>query len=358
MNKILTILIPGIMTVMLTACGGGSSGSANSGTAAVTITKATFPIVNGWFNGSPVQYIQTEASDAGVAVAQGVNFVPGLANVLTATSGVYPASPAIDDIYVFTNGVAAGNQVNVIPSAPTPAGPTNTSPAYSPLWRVSTVTWINPASAVTLTSEAAILAAQATSAVTITKTGIVVNCPVVSSPAGGTLAKVTINSVATSVGVTATATFPVVNGWFNDQMVRYIQTEASDAGVAAAQGVNFVPGLANVLTATSGVYAASLATDDIYVFTNGPAAGNQVNVIPSAPTPAGPTNTSTSYSPLWRVSTVTWVVPANATTLTSEAAILAAQAAGKVTITKTGIIVNCPVIYSPQGGLLAKVTES
>lgn len=348
MNKFFAVLIAWIAGVTLSACG--------SGDGVPPITKATLPIVTGWFNGQPVQYIQTEASDAGVATGQKVNYVPGLANVVTATSGVFAAGQAVDDIYVFTNGVAAGNQANVIPSVPTPAGATNTSPAYTPLWRVSTVTWLAPTSATTLTSEAAIFAARTAGTVTITQTGTIVNCSVVSSPAGGTLANVTINpAVGTAV---VTATFPVVTGWFNGRPVRYIQTEASDAGVAAGQGVNFVPGLANLTTATNTIFTAGKAVDDIYVFTNGVAAGKQANVIPSAPIPAGPGNTSPDYTPIWRVSTVTWAVPANATTLTSEAAIFAAQAAGQVNITQTGIIVNCPVIFSPQGGLLPNVTES
>ena len=329
MNKLLAVLTVGIAGALLSACGGGG-GSGN------TITKETFPIVTGWFGDQMVQYIQTEASDPAVAMAQNVNYVPALANALTSTTS------AVDDIYVVTNFT----QPNVIPSAPTPAGPGNTSTTYSPLWRVSTVTWNVPANATALTSEAAVLAAQVAGKVTLTKTGIIVNCPVVFSPQGGTLPTVTIHpATANSV---ATVTFPTVNGWFNDKMVRYIQTEASDSAVAMSQNVNYVPALANVLTATT------TAVDDIYVVTN----FTQPNVIPSAPTPAGPGNTSTAYSPLWRVSVVTWVNSANATALTSEAAVLAAKAAGKITVTQTGIVVNCPVVFSPQGGVLPTVTES
>ena len=120
---------------------------------------------------------------------------------------------------------------------------------------------------------------------------------------------------------------------------QYIQTEASDRGVAAAQGVNYVPALANVLTSNPG------AVDDIYLVTN----FTQGNVFPSAPTPAGPGNTSPSYSPLWQVTTVTWANPKKAVTLHSEAEVFAAEAAKLVTLSKTTIIVNCPMIYSTQG---------
>lgn len=135
---------------------------------------------------------------------------------------------------------------------------------------------------------------------------------------------------------------PAISGWYDGRAVLYIQTEASDPAVAAAQGVNYVPALANVLTANPS------ASDDIYVITN----FTQSNIIPSAPTPAGAGNTSQSYSPLWQVSTVTWADPKKATTLRSEADVLAALAAKWVTVTKTNIVVNCAVIYSPQGGKL------
>jgi len=135
---------------------------------------------------------------------------------------------------------------------------------------------------------------------------------------------------------------PLIPGWYKGEKVAYIQTEASDPGVAAAQGVNYVPALASVLDATAVTY------DDIYVVTN----FAQANIIPSAPNPAGPKNTDPSYSPLWQVNKVTWANPAKAVTLKSEDEVLAAKNAGLVTVQKVHVIVNCPVIYTPQGGKL------
>jgi hypothetical protein len=143
--------------------------------------KAVVPLVIGWFNGQKVFYIQTEASDQGVAKAMGVNFVPQIANAINAPGG------AVDDIYVFTNF----KQGNVIPSAPTPVGPNNTDPHYTPLWQVSTVTWNSGTSPLTLTSESQIKEALALGLVTINKTNIVVNCPVLGFPGGGHLRGVT-----------------------------------------------------------------------------------------------------------------------------------------------------------------------
>ena len=110
---------------------------------------------------------------------------------------------------------------------------------------------------------------------------------------------------------------PVVSAWYAGHRVLYVQTEASDAGVAAQQQVNYVPGLANAL---------------------------------DAPTPARPGNTNANYSPLWQVSTVTWANPRVARTLHSGAEVLAAKAASWVTLNKTRIVVNCSVMHSVKGG--------
>jgi hypothetical protein len=142
--------------------------------------------------------------------------------------------------------------------------------------------------------------------------------------------------------LTPRVVLPLVQCWYKGQVAYYIQTEASDAGLALQQDVNYVPLLANVLSATT------TAVDDIYHVTN----FTQGNVIPSAPIPAGPGNTDPNYSPLWQVSLVTWSPGASPYVLKSEEDVLNAKAGGLVSVVKTSIVVNCPVIYTPYGGLL------
>lgn len=132
---------------------------------------------------------------------------------------------------------------------------------------------------------------------------------------------------------------PLVKCWYDGKVAYYIQTDASDAGVAAQQGVNYVPRL---------VDAIPDAVDDIYTVTN----FAQGNIIPSAPIPAGPGNTDPNYTPLWQVSTVTWAQGTRPRVLRSEAEVLQAAARKEVTLVKTTIVVNCPVIFTPRGGLL------
>ena len=137
---------------------------------------------------------------------------------------------------------------------------------------------------------------------------------------------------------------PLVQCWYKGQIAWYIQTETSDAALSQQQDVNNVPLLANALS----VPAPLTAVDDIYHVTN----FTQGNVIPSAPIPAGPKNMDPNYTPLWQVSLVTWNSGTTPYVLKSEEDIKSAQAEGLVTIVKTNIVVNCPVIYTPFGGLL------
>ncbi len=143
----------------------------------------------------------------------------------------------------------------------------------------------------------------------------------------------------------ATATFPLIFCWYKGQVLYYIRTDTSDAATAQAQGLNYVPQLANVLTSQPAGY------DDIYTFTN----SQQYNIVPSAPNPVGPRSTDPNYQPIWQVSTVSWNSGAKRRVLKSEEEVLAAKAAGEVTVTKTNTVINCPIIFTPDGGKLPNV---
>lgn len=142
-----------------------------------------------------------------------------------------------------------------------------------------------------------------------------------------------------------TATFPVVFCWYKGQPALYIQTDASDVSTAEQQGVNLVPRLANAINAPGG------AVDDIYKVAN----FKQGNIIPSAPIPAGPTNSDPNYTPLWQVTVVTWRPGTTPHILKSEEELFAARDAGLVILQKTDIVLNCPVIYTPFGCQLQTV---
>ncbi len=184
---------------------------------------------------------------------------------------VQPTLP--EDIFVFfRNGATTpiAGQNNIIPSIPGEAG-------YNDFWLVNKVTVPDNYVPNSLTSEAEVLA----SGYPVTKTNIVVNCPVV--PFGSTAAK------SKSAGTPSVLTL----GWYKGKSVAYFNFD--EAGI----------------TATS---SGMVPTDDIYVMFNidpsgtnpasGPASGFKTeavntmqthNVLASLPGDA-------DYSPLWRVS--------------------------------------------------------
>jgi hypothetical protein len=73
----------------------------------------------------------------------------------------------------------------------------------------------------------------------------------------------------------------------------------------------------------------------IWAVTNGPS--GQHNIVDTVPGRA-------DYSPLWQVSMVTWRASATPRLLRSAADVNAAEKAGEVKVTKTVMVVNCPVL--------------
>lgn len=152
------------------------------------LPRVSLPLQVGFFNGATALYITPEVGvdpnapapiiAAAHQVANGFN-----SNFIPTNFGTLPGSPAVDDIFVFTNF----NQGNVLASAPHPAGPTNTDTNYSPLWQVNLVSWNSGRQARVLKSQDDITSAATAGDVTIQKTPIIVECSVIFTPRGGVL---------------------------------------------------------------------------------------------------------------------------------------------------------------------------
>lgn len=163
MKKIVLILLL-MLALILAAC---------APQAAEEMPRAELPAGKAWADGREIYFVHTEASDADVAqlltdmMTSPVLHVPSLADV--------PAE-SLADVYVFDNGLEGmgpfGFQADVFDNPPG-------TPGYSPLRRVNVVTWIDPAKARLLTSEAEILSARDAGEVTIAQPGVVVNMPFV-----------------------------------------------------------------------------------------------------------------------------------------------------------------------------------
>jgi hypothetical protein len=119
-------------------------------------------------DGSTIYYIATDASVKKVADDLGVVFVNKTGPTLKSGSS--------SDLYVFTNGIKGtgpmGFQVSI---ASTNAG----DEAYSPLWRIQTLTWKDPMQAQFLTSFKEITEHAQEGHLKTEIAGVVVNCPFV-----------------------------------------------------------------------------------------------------------------------------------------------------------------------------------
>jgi len=109
------------------------------------------PVTAGWYKGKQTANLQTKALDTAVAATPHGNYVPKLPFVFQAPS------VSSGDIY----------------------------------WQLSKATWADASKAHTLKSEEESLAAEAAKFVTNKRTQIELDCPITSSPQGGTLSTVT-----------------------------------------------------------------------------------------------------------------------------------------------------------------------
>ena len=147
-----------------------------------------------------------------------------------------------------------------------------------------------------------------------------------------------------------TIELPLLSGWYEGKLVRYITTDASDKQAAADMGANYVPRLANALNRQPQPGQPG-SVERLYKVLN----FAQGSVLPSLPEPVGDDNGNTNYSPLWQVYEVSWNPGRQAHLLKSEEEVLAAEEAGDVRIDKTRIVVNCPVVFTAADGGLPNV---
>ena len=136
---------------------------------------------------------------------------------------------------------------------------------------------------------------------------------------------------------------PAGKAYAEGKEIYFVHTEASDVGVAEKltnmmqSPVMFVPSLANVPDELLG---------NVYVFTNGIEGmgpfGFQSDVFDNPPGTDG-------YSSLRRLNAVTWTDESKARELTSVTDVLAAEAAGELTIEQPGVVINMPFVVWDGG---------
>ena len=160
----------------------------------VTDTSINIPLAKGYEDGNEIFFITTDTSNELVAQQEteflgfNVNFSPLLSQIPEAS---------LSQAYVFTNGISGegpfGFQIPVLSAKP---GDSN----YSPLLHVNTATWRDNSSAKILKSLQDIMDAEKNSDLTINKTGIIVNHPVIND--------MMLNSSITNESSSLNATIP------------------------------------------------------------------------------------------------------------------------------------------------------
>ena len=157
---------------------------------------------------------------------------------------------------------------------------------------------------------------------------------------------VSVFLTACSTQAQGTGTFaqvPAGRAYAEGKEIFFTHTEASDTGIAdkltnmMKSPVLYVPALANV---------PESALANVYVFENGLTGkgplGFQPDVFNNPPGTDG-------YSPLRQIILTKWADSVKAVELKSAAEILQAETDGKLTTTKTGVVVNMPFLVWDGG---------
>ncbi|MCL4270428.1 MAG: hypothetical protein KJZ72_12825 [Anaerolineales bacterium] len=139
------------------------------------------------------------------------------------------------------------------------------------------------------------------------------------------------------------AELPAGKAWADGKEIYFVHTEASDPGVAETL-TNMMESPVILVPSLADVPAESLA--NVYVFTNGIAGdgpfGFQADVFDNPPGSDG-------YTPLRRLNVVTWTDGSAARELTHVDDVLAAEAAGELTIEQPGVVINMPFVVWDGG---------
>ena len=297
------------------------------------------PMMKGYQNGQEIFFIATDASDNQTAstITNQTGFKVNVSPALSET----PES-VLNQAYGFTNGIPGagpfGFQLPVVAAKPGDQG-------FSPLWKLNLVEWNQNATPKELKSAQEIMAAQQNGSLTIKKTDVVVNHPVVKWNGGSLKIKEdrSVNDDSPYIGgqvldidtTNMVVTVVAHRGWGPDgRTVYYIVSDATPKMPADMMGVAYVP--------SDEKLASTPVTVDLFQFMNGINGSGPMGFQAGI----GAANTDdASYSPLWRISFIEWKDPSEARVLETVNDITAMAQAGMISITPAmngTHVVNCP----------------
>jgi len=308
----LTFAAAAAVTLVIVAAACSSSSKPSSTTSTTPTTTPTSsppaavpsaktidqPVTYGYYDGHVDWMLSTDVSNKGQATAQKINYSAAL---LIQPIDKFPS------LYLI-HGTAAPNQPMVFGSEPG-------KDDYSPLWRELDVTWKPGVKPVLLVKDDQINMLASQGKLTVTKTSIVLNCPIV---------KVTTTM---TVPTAPTVSQPVVYGYYDSHVDTMLSTDVSNKSQATAKQLNYAPTL----------LAQPASKDPSLYMVSGTAAPNQPVVFNTEPG-------ETDYSPLWQEVTVTWKPGVKPVLLVKDDQINMLASKGQLTLTKTGIVLNCPIV--------------
>lgn len=162
-NQFPTFILMALLVALLSACAAQPSGP----------SKAELPVDKGYAEGKLIYFTHTEVSNAEMARKMAASME---SPVLSVPSLAAVPETSLANVYVFTNGVKgasmSGLQPSVFDNPPDTAG-------YTPLRRLSMVTWMDETKARELKSAAEVLEAEKNGELTIKQPGVVINMPFV-----------------------------------------------------------------------------------------------------------------------------------------------------------------------------------
>ncbi len=298
------------------------------------------PLIRGYENGNEIYFVGTDISDRNLADLATdisgfkVNFAPLLAQTPQDARG---------HVYLFENGVEGegplGFQAPVTNAQPGSVG-------YSPLQQVNFVSWTDQSAAVELKSVEDIMDHEGMGHLAINQTDIVANHPAIQWEGGSLQIRADrddINDDSPYMGGQVTeidtenmkVTFVAHRGWGPDgKTIYYIVTDATPEMPGIMMGVPFVANDEKLATTPVAV--------DLFQFMNGingtGPMGFQAGIGAANPD-------DTNYSPMWKISFITWKDPSQARVLETVADVSKALGDGLVTIEAAmggRHVVNCP----------------
>ncbi len=314
----------------------------------IKLVKSTIPIQipmhEGIVNGKTVYYIITDASNELVA-----NTISDKQNWKVHLSPVLAHAPLISfgNMFVFTNGITGngtdGYQNDVLSFTPS-------DKQYSPLSKVVQVSWNIGRGPFILNSTQAILDANMTGKIRLVVTDTIMNTPEIIWDNGALNVRTNkvlsdqtsyLDGQVLDINIdNMTATFVGHRGWGPDgKTIYYIITSGTPEGPTQTMQIQNVPSL-SILESSS---------RDLYHFANGLQGagpfGYQEGISSAQPG-------DSTYSPICKVSIITWKDPQNAKILENKNDIDYEISSGEITVQEASVldknyILDCPIVDNP-----------